>query len=364
MPAGDLIVPEHDRDQALLDSIFDSALAQIEDGRSVDVAQLLGERHDLHAQVEELVRLAREIAVGESVDRPVISGYTVLHELGRGGMGTVFLARQERLGGRLVALKVLPPIVSLSSQARERFKSEVTAIARLRHPNIVAVHDVVQAGGVYAYAMEWVEGTSLAGLIEHLKGTEREPTMNDVCGALRALSKAAERDTVPVFVCRIGIAVARALHAVHQEGLLHRDVKPSNILLRHDGTPLLSDFGLAREADSVHVTQTGHFVGTLTYAAPEQLRGHTEDVDQRTDVYSLGVTLYHALTLQIPFEGRTAVAILRQVEGGKIAHLRRVNPKVSQDLQTIVTKAMDPDRQRRYQTADELGDDLERLLTL
>lgn len=279
-------------------------------------------------------------------------------------MGTVYLARQDRLGGRLVALKVLPQSAILSSHARERFVAEANTIARLRHPNIVTVHDVVHEHGVNAYAMEWVDGRSLAQLIDHLKGLDREPTTDDVRDFLESGEGAIADATPTVFFCRIALSIARALSAVQESSLIHRDVKPSNILLRRDGTPLLSDFGLVRDTDSDMHTETGHFLGTPAYAAAEQLRGQTDAFDARTDVYGLGVTLYHALTLQLPFRGRNSADILRRIEAGSATPPRKLNPRLPRDLQTIVAKAMEPDPARRYQRTAELADDLERLLTL
>ena len=371
-------------DQEFLDEVFDRIVEYLEEGRRVDCAELAAGREHLLRQVEELVRLAQQVAVGVSHSLPNVPGYTLLSELGRGGMGTVFLAQQERLGGRPVALKLLPASIAHTASARQRFRAEARAIARLRHPNIVAVHDVVDEGGVYAYAMEWVEGRSLADLLEHLRqGPQQtveltaaensrrrtssllQPTIRDVRECLESPeNELREHASYVVYVCRVGVALARALGAVHREGLLHRDVKPSNVLLRRDGTPLLSDFGLARDTESTQVTEPGQFVGTLAYAAPEQLRGEQDKLDARTDVYGLGVTLYHALTLELPFRGRSTSALLREIERGRAVALRHVNPAAPHDLQTVVAKAMDADPARRYATADELADDLERLLKL
>ncbi len=351
-------------DQELLDVIFERAVARIEEGRPIELRDLVGAREDLLAQVERLIRLAQQVAVGHGRALPTVRGYTLLGELGRGGMGAVYLARQERLGGRPVALKVLAPSIALSPSARERFRTEALAIARLQHSNIVAVHDVVHDADVYAYAMEWVDGKSLAELIRYLERCRGQPALADVRASLAVPAGALEHGTLATFICRVGIAVARALGAVHRAGLLHRDVKPANILLRRDGTPLLSDFGLARELDTATLTQAGHFVGTPAYAAPEQLRGSSRALDPRTDVYGLGVTLYHALTLRLPFSGRSTADLLRKIEAGQAEPLRRANPHLAADLQTIVAKAMDVDPERRYPTADELADDLERLLHL
>src|SRR5262249_249945 len=175
----------------------------------------------------------------------------------------------------------------------ERFRSEVNAIAMLRHPNIVSVYDLIEAPGVHAFSMEWVEGLPLSQLIDDLKSASGAgPTMADVRRVLGTPKGTLDAASYPVFICRIGVAIARALAAVHEKGLLHRDVKPSNILLRRDGTPLLSDFGLARESNDPTMTRSGAFVGTLAYAPFEQLSGGS-NVDARADVYALGATLYH-----------------------------------------------------------------------
>lgn len=351
-------------DQERLDWVFEQAVERIEEGLPVDPREWLDDRPDLLAEAERLIRLAQQVAVGQSRLMPTVPGYTILGELGQGGMGTVYLARQERVGGRPVALKVLAPAIAQSASARDRFRSEARAIARLRHPNIVAVHDVVHELGVFAYAMEWVDGKTLAELIAHLQQVSHDPTLADVRVLLCSPPAALAQGTLTTFVCQIGVAIARALGVVHRAGLLHRDVKPANILLRRDGTPLLSDFGLARELDNPALTLTGHFVGTPAFAAPEQLRGAGAALDARTDVYGLGVTLYHALALRLPFESATGSELLRKIEAGAATPLREVNPRVTVDLQTIVAKAMDADPARRYATADELADDLERLLHL
>ncbi|MBI1853985.1 MAG: protein kinase [Planctomycetes bacterium] len=351
-------------DQEFLDRVAEHCFALVEEGKSVSVDELLDGRDHLRADVEELIRVAREVSVGDFVEPPrAVPGYSIIRELGRGGMGSVHLARQESLGNRIVALKVLPPSAAISGRARERFRSEANAIAKLRHPNIVSVYDLIDAPGVQAFAMEWVDGQPLSQLIEELRPSGAATTMDDVRRILGGPDGTPDAASYPVFVCRIGIAIARALAAVHEKGFLHRDVKPSNILLRRDGTPLLSDFGLARESDDAATTRTGAFVGTLAYAAPEQLRGDS-GLDARADVYSLGATLYQALTFRAPFGGDGTVTMLRQIEAGDAPPIRRLNPRLAVDLETIVGKAMRTDREARYAGAAELADDLERLLDL
>jgi len=343
-------------DQRFLDEVFERAVQLVEEGLVPETEALLAGHEALRAEVERLVHLARQVAVGATTPHPEVEGFTILQQLGQGGMGTVYLARQHSLGGRPVALKVLPNSAALSTRARARFLAEASAIARLRHPNIVAVHDVVHQDGVYAYAMEWVDGSSLAEAIGH-QSPDRKGGVSAPIEGRSELASLAIPD-----ICRIGIAIARALEAVHTAGLLHRDVKPSNILLRRDGTPLLADFGLARDVDSSVHTQAGQFAGTVAYAPPEQLKGQSEVVDARSDIYALGVTLYHALALRLPFEGRNPAAMLRRIEAGAATPLRKVNPRIPRDLETIVAKAMEADPARRYQTAGDLAADLERFM--
>lgn len=348
-------------DREFLDTALDRAVSILEEGRAVELEDLARDRPDLRPQLEEVIRTARDIAVVATPNVPTLAGYTILRELGQGGMGTVYLARQERLAGRLVAIKVLPSGSTLSPRSRERFVQEAETIAKLRHPNIVAIHDVIRANGVFAYAMEWIDGHSLADSIQVPPGSGGTPARLSAQTVSGDVSRYA-RD--PATIVHLGIHIARALAEVHRAGLLHRDVKPSNILIRRDGTPILTDFGLAREIDSTAITQPGQFAGTAVYAAPEQLSGDSASLDTRCDIYSLGVTLYHALSGRLPFTGANSAAVLRRIETGAAEPLRKANPKLPRDLETIVAKAMEPDAARRYATADELAGDLERLLAL
>lgn len=346
-------------DEEFLDVVADAALAAVTDGVAYDVERAIAERPHLASRIREVVAVTMEVAVRGAPRRENIVGYEIERELGRGGMGTVFLARQARIG-RKVALKVLPGTARLSERSRQRFRAEAQALGKLGHPHVVAIHEVIETAEACAFAMEWVEGSDLQSAIEFRQGDPER----DV-GAVRRflggdLGGAADRESWPSFVARLGISIARALGAAHRVGLLHRDVKPSNVLLRKDGTALLSDFGLARDEDSASLTETGRFVGTLAYAPPEQIRG--DAVDVRSDVYSLGVTLYHALALELPFRGASPEAMLRRIENGVAQPLRKFDPRIPRDLATIVAKAMEVDAARRYATADDLADDLERFL--
>ncbi len=388
-------------DEEFLDGAFERAVASLEQGSNPRVEDLLQGREHLRVYVEALLHTARQATLVAPDALPSVPGFVLQAEIGRGGMGTVYLARQETLAGRRVALKVLPATSALSARARERFLREARAIANLRHPNVITVHDVMADGDTCAYAMEWVEGASLAELIDFLRtkmqrapstGTTRdsaalpgEPKLADVREFLGG-AVGVERDTYALFVSRIAVALARALGELHRAGLLHRDIKPSNVLLRRDGTPLLSDFGLVRDVDGT-ITQAGQFVGTLAYASPEQLGGDSEALDARSDVYAFGVTLYEALTLHLPFDDprgdeprgddprggerrarrrgeNNPTGMLRRIEGQRTTPLRAWNRRLPRDLETIVLKAMDADRAHRYATADELADDLERMLSL
>ncbi|MFO7900936.1 MAG: serine/threonine-protein kinase [Planctomycetota bacterium] len=266
-------------------------------------------------------------------------GYEILRELGRGAMSTVFLARQLSVHRR-VALKVLSRSLSKNRRFVERFEREVRAAARLSHPNIVQAIDVGHDEDYHYLAMEYVDGPSLRRLLER-----EGPLPED-----QALE--------------IARHVALALeHAHTHAGIIHRDVKPANVLITRDGVPKLADLGLARDVvgDDSAVTRAGTTVGTPNYISPEQVRGQT-DLDGRTDVYSLGATLYHLLTGERPYSGATSAEVMARHLTDPVPDPRAANPKVSPGAAAVIRRAMAKDREHRYPTAQALADGLDRLL--
>ncbi len=268
---------------------------------------------------------------------PAIPGYAVEAVLGRGGMGVVYRARHLRLN-RPVALKMLLAGDYAGPADRARFLREAEAVAGLRHANIVQVYDVGDQDGRPYFTMEIVEGGSLA---EKLAG-----------GPQPAREAAA-----------LAAVLAEAVGAAHQGGILHRDLKPANVLLTADGTPKVSDFGLARRLESgERLTQSGAIVGTPSYMAPEQARGRTQALGPAVDVYALGAILYELLTGRPPFRGETAADTVMQVLSQEPVPPARLNPRVPRDLETICLKCLHKEPPRRYASAAALAEDLRRFL--
>ena len=320
----------------------------------------------------------------------VLGDFRIVREVGRGGMGVVYEAQQISLGRR-VALKVLPFAAALDPRQLQRFQIEAQAAARLHHTNIVPVFAVGCERGVHYYAMQFIEGRTLAEIIRELqRRIARKPPASEsdreaaaerparcqppssaapaAAEATRSLLSVEPRRATgrPFFqaVARLGIQAAEALEHAHSLGIVHRDIKPANLLLDTRGNLWITDFGLARfQAEAgLTLTLTGDLLGTLRYMSPEQALGRRELVDHRTDIYSLGVTLYELLTLQPAFGGRDRQELLRQIAHEEPAPPRRLNPAIPRDLETIVLKAMAKEPESRYATAQELADDLRRFL--
>ncbi len=315
----------------------------------------LCEAHPDHAaELRRRFAALREIGLLDGVR--AFGPYRIVRTLGQGGMGVVHLAHDERLQ-RDVALKALPSRLALSPRALKRFRREIRAVAQLRHPSIVPIHDVGEQDGVPYFTMEYVEGRTLADALAAIADSGLPPdllTADHLGGAgMRSYVEAA---------VRIALDVADALQHAHERGVVHRDVKPGNILLDGTGRARLFDFGLARLDSERALTQSGDFAGTPFYGSPEQVSPRTEGIDHRTDVYSLGVTLYEMLALRRPFAGKTTEDVVRQIAGREPPPLRRGNPLVPRDLETICLAAMEKDPALRYQTAGELADDLRRFL--
>lgn len=308
----------------------------------------------------ELPELLTQIAGNGAAAGPHFPGYSLLGVIGHGGMSTVYLARQDRLG-RYVALKVAA-WSGADRRARERMLQEARALARVAHPNIVAIHDIVESGETVAIALEWVDGMSLDALLRELP---QQPSAGDadvLCQRLGVPPAAAEviGDSVLRFFVRTMRDVARAVHRVHEAGLLHLDVKPSNVMLRRDGTALLADFGIVREIDPA-VSRTRSFVGTPIYAAPEQLRHEARGFAPQTDVYGLGITLYEVLARRQPLRDLNLTGLVQAVARGNLPALSSWLP-IAKDLETIVHKALQPDPRQRYDSAAALADDLDAFL--
>jgi eukaryotic-like serine/threonine-protein kinase len=273
--------------------------------------------------------------LGNTGELPQIPGYRVDGVLGSGGMGVVYRAWDPRLN-RPIALKMLLAGAQARPTELERFQREAQAVAALRHPNIVQVYDVGQVGGRPYFTMEFVEGRDLAETIQ---------------GTPQPASKAAT----------IVAIVADAIHVAHQRGIVHRDLKPSNVLLATDGTPKVTDFGLARRLEGDReLTLSGSPMGTPSYMAPEQARGDKHAVGPATDVYALGAILYELLTGRPPFRAETPTATLHQVTTDDPVSPARLNPRVPRDLDTICLKCLHKEPHRRYETAAALAEDLRR----
>lgn len=337
-------------DQDVL-SVLDDYLARLQAGEVPDREGLLRQRPELTAALDVLDAL-------ESVAPPPASGplsggeetpgtpsalgelprpfgqYELLSEIGRGGMGVVYKARQAGLD-RTVAIKMILASHLASSEHVRRFHAEAKAAARVQHSNIVHIHDVGQLHGQHYFAMEYIEGESLAGRIA------REPL--DLDAAVRLLA-----------------AVARAVDHLHQQGIVHRDLKPLNILLDTAGEPYLTDFGLAKVfAPDSEITATGVIAGSPPYMAPEQAAGRSAEVGPATDIYSLGAILYELLTGRPPFRRENPLDTLMEVLSREPILPKRLNPRVPRELELICLKCLAKSPGDRYRSAGALADDLE-----
>jgi eukaryotic-like serine/threonine-protein kinase len=331
------------------------------------------------------VRLEAPAAPGAEVGPDATLGdYRIVRELGRGGMGVVYEAVQLSLG-RPVALKILPLAATLDPRQLQRFKNEAQAAACLHHTNIVPVHAVGCERGVHYYAMQLIPGQTLADVIRQLRelpggagvpaGRAGRPAPAALAGPGQPAAETlgpGPHDLptecpamTPAFfraVARLGEQAAEALEHAHQQGVVHRDVKPANLMVDARGALWITDFGLAQVQSDTRLTLTGDLVGTLRYMSPEQALGQKSGVDHRTDVYSLGATLYELLTLGPAFGGGSRDELLRQLAFEEPRPPRRLNRAVPAELETIVLKAMARSPAERYQTAQELADDLRRFL--
>ena len=295
-----------------------------------------------------------------------LGDFRLLQHLGGGGMGVVYLARQESLG-REVALKLIRPEQLFFPGARERFRREVETVARLAHPGIVPIYTVGEEGGIPYFAMERIVGCSLADVIEHL---QHEPVAQLPGAAFDRAIAACTGDATTAApaalfagrwteAClRVVREVAEALEHVHRRSVLHRDVKPSNIMLTRSGRVMLVDFGLSSAEGGERLTKAGSQLGSLAYMPPEQLRGETDSLDARCDVYSLGASLYELLTLRLPFAEAQPSELRRRIAEGSPPPPRGRNPAIDRDLETVCLHAMATDPRQRYASAAEFAQDL------
>lgn len=332
-----------------------------------------------------------------------LGDFRIVREIGRGGMGVVYEAMQLSLGRR-VALKVLPFAVALDQRQLQRFKNEAQAAALLHHTNIVPVFAVGCERGVYYYAMQYIESRTVAALIQELRQTEGLEPLQAPASSNQATRAAqgpkdggdqpatvsgrppegghyepqagetlrpqpaatTEHSTLDATfyrtVARLGVQAAEALEHAHQQGIVHRDIKPANLLLDGRDHVWVTDFGLARCKNDAGLTTTGDLVGTVRYMSPEQALARPGQIDHRTDIYSLGATLYELLTLEPVFGGNDRQDLLRQIAHDEPRPPRSIRKTVPRELETIVLKALGKSPDERYATAQDLADDLRRFL--
>ncbi len=329
--------------------VLDQFLADLQAGRAPDKAALLADHPELAAQLENClagIEFVHRAAKPQSGTPSQLGDFRIVREVGRGGMGVVYEAEQLSLK-RKVALKVLRFGVTADQEVMQRFQREAETVAHLHHTNIVPIHAVGCEQGVHYYAMQFIEGQSLATV------------------AAEAHAGDVSQNIPPARFQQVAgwmLQAAEALAHAHQRGVIHRDIKPSNLILDPEGTVWLTDFGLAKRADEVTLTAAGVLMGTPRYMSPEQAAATRQPVDHRTDIYSLGATLYELATGKPVFDSQTPQGVLTQILNAEPVRPRLVQGQLPRDLETIILKCLAKEPARRYQTARELADDLRALL--
>jgi serine/threonine protein kinase/Tfp pilus assembly protein PilF len=396
--------PQDDRTEKIA-RILATCSDRLNAGGTIDREKLLAENPDLSRELGMALDALGEVAscVDPEPTRPAFGDFRDLRQVGRGGMGIVYQAWQVSMDRR-VALKVLTPAHVANRKALARFELEAKAAGRLQHPNIVAVYGKgIEAGAPY-YIMEYVEGETLDLILDRLRPSQdiepgpagrpaggssllsrllrssgrsdgaagsnvpggiaippearpaRDPTLDSSFDAAEVNLKSCLR------VAEAFAEVADALQYAHGKGIIHRDLKPSNLILDQKGKLRILDFGLAHLEGQESLTLTGEFVGTPLYTSPEQALAHRASLDHRTDIYSLGATLYELLARRPPFKGRDYKETLAGIVLREPPHLRTINPRIPKTLETIVLKCLRKDPEDRYGTAEALAQDLRRFI--
>lgn len=364
-----------------LDGIVAEYVGRLNAGDTLDPFEILAAHPEWGAEILGRLEVYAELEREEEPLLGTVGDYAIRREIGRGGMGVVYEA-WERSIGRVVALKVLPAGMGADRRATARFMREAQIAGQLRHPNIVGVHAMGVYEGTPYYSMELVDGETLAQILTEVRAAEGK--QETVFG--RMDTRAYYENIAAAFV-----EAARGLDHAHSKGVIHRDIKPSNLILDCGSCPRagetdrqagaaenrsgpgntgrecqgclrILDFGLARLEGRESLTVSGDFVGTPLYMSPEQARQRKIQVDHRTDIYSLGATLYELLTLRSPFKGKDHRDTLSQIIERDPVDPRKLNPRVPQDLETIVLKCLRKDPRDRYATAAELAQDLSRFV--
>ncbi|MFK7777484.1 MAG: serine/threonine-protein kinase, partial [Gimesia sp.] len=379
-----------------LEQIADEFITQIRSGYKPEISEYVERYPGLAKEIEEVFPAIAALEEGKNRDHSTgkvslgertpeqLGDFKIIREIGRGGMGVVYEAIQESLNRR-VALKLLPRHSLLGEKQLKRFRREAELTASLHHTNIVPVFGVGENDGFHYYVMQLIEGVGLDELAQQIVLTAAGTSPNTPASGndtlVRPDSDPAESKTndsisepidspevkdvlradfekyvdSPAKIAVLGVQAANALQYAHDRGILHRDIKPGNLLLDSEGLLCITDFGLARAAEQSDLSRSTDIVGTLGYMAPEMFRDET---CSQSDIYGLGITLYELLTKRSAIIRTNRHEMISQITQGSITPLRRINPKLSRDLETIVLKAIAPDVKHRYQKASDLADDL------
>lgn len=407
-------LPDHDAaelpDDPRLMEVVQEYLLQLESGnapsreefqrRYMDIAEPLAQCLDgldlIHKVAAKPNLLAAKPkmptgSAGDGLPANPLGDFQIVREIGRGGMGVVYEAVQLSLGRR-VALKVLPLAAAFDATHLQRFRNEAQAAALLHHTNIVPVYAVGCERGVHFYAMQLIDGQTLAAVLDHLRGpqqsdrSQRSASAQDLAGVIeggsaaspptvanstdiasplsQGLSEHRSKNSTEFYhtIARFMIQAADGLEHAHQYGIVHRDIKPANLLVDGQGRLWITDFGLAQFHSSTGLTKTGDILGTLRYMSPEQAAGRHMFLDHRTDIYSLGATLYQLVTLEPMFPGRNQQELLHQILHEEPQAPRTLEPGVPVELETIILKAVSKNPSDRYSSAKEFATDLQRYL--
>ncbi|MFK7735734.1 MAG: protein kinase [Pirellulaceae bacterium] len=389
--------------------LFEQALELAHAERKVWLAEQCGSDEALYSEVCRLLELQLEAsdlfladddatfanspAADDLPDGTRLGEFVIESKLGEGGMGIVYRARQHSLN-RIVALKVLRSHAHLTPSHRKRFKVEMEAAARLQHPNIIGVHTTGSSADRLYYAMEYVDGLPLSEVVDRLRNSTAtewadcattiplpaKESIATVSNSIQQLQNPSPSSVPQINANQDGTHqrienpdnyfdwvahqisnVAKAIHFAHGNQVLHRALKPSNLLLTSCGTIRVGDFGLARDLSEPGITQTGEVIGTPYYMAPEQIRAGAL-VTRGVDIYALGATLYELLTLRLPFPGTSRDQVMTQIVHEEVVPPRQLNSSIALDLETICLKCLEKEPKDRYLSADDLSSDLERFL--